>query len=59
MDFTKSVSKDQYIKVLETEIASQENKMEKKICERLELQNQSDPTEVQKVYDLIRCVTKN
>ena len=28
MDFAKSVSKDQYIKVLETEIASQENKTE-------------------------------
>ena len=48
MDFAKSISKDQYIKVLETEIASQENKTEK-ICERLELQNQSDPTEVQKL----------
>ena len=31
MDFTKSVSKDQYIKVLETEIASQENKTEKNL----------------------------
>ena len=58
MDFAKSISKDQYSKVLETEIALQENKTEK-ICERLQLQNQSDPTEVQKVYDMIRPVTKN
>ena len=37
-DFMKSISKDEYIKRLETQIASKKIKTEK-ACERLELQN--------------------
>ena len=56
-DFAKSINKDEYIKMFETEIASKEITTEK-VREKLELQNQSDLTEVKKVYDMIRYVIK-
>ena len=43
--------------MFETEIASKEITTEK-VREKLELQNQSDLTEVKKVYDMIRYVIK-
>ena len=57
MDFAKSISKDEYIKMFENEIASKEITREK-VHAKLKLQNQSDAMEVKRVYDMIRYVMK-